>query len=170
MKFLNLSVAMAASTLLIASAFSSEYPGDYSTGQTCQTQGVVSVCRSIQPMYGAAVIEVNYWGSIQNNAGLTAWVKVNYQDGSPEGTFAMNHDRGPNSAFVRITAGCVTGGEEGQCSEQGTSEMANLLHWAQRQNMTLNALDLDVAFYDGSGNWDNDGSTYNNYHFSFPQQ
>ncbi|MGZ3782336.1 MAG: hypothetical protein ACXVCY_16920 [Pseudobdellovibrionaceae bacterium] len=150
---------------LINSANASNYPADYSVGRTCLTQGPVTVCRSLQMAYTSAVLDVYYNGVMKNSPGLKAWIQVNYEDGSRNLTVPFYN----NPLKARVTAGCVVAALQG-CSVMGNDDYRYLLEYAQQQNGTLNALDLDIAVTDKNGNWDNNGREFGTYHFEFPQQ
>jgi hypothetical protein len=160
MKTTNLALTI---SLFFASimASASNYPGDMAIKKSCQENGPVKVCRAIQ-YPGFAVLDIAYSGTLTLDKDLSAYVKVNYQDGSKDILVPMHSNR------ARITGGCLVG-IAGGCQVYGTEAMRDVLVWAQQPNdMILNALDLEIAITNGQGIWDSNLSE--NYHFHFSQQ
>lgn len=151
-----------------ATVQASNYPLDYSINQSCQVNESIQVCRALQPASNLAVLDIEYKGRLLNNSSMiTLWIKVNYSNGSKSLSIPLtknNHDQ----LGARITGGCLKG-SEGGCALNGTAEMRNFLEWAQRSEGTLNQLNLEVAFYNENGEWDNLGS-FKNYSFVFEEQ
>jgi hypothetical protein len=141
----------------------SEYPYDYATLGECQQSGPVRLCRAYQMFYGLAVLDIDYAGQAVDRESMSAFVRVNYQDGPRQGAFPL---RLPGaSGQVRVTGGCLVG-KLGGCEQQGTAAMRDLLQWAQRPDRGLNALDVEIAVVDGAGHWDSqDGANYR-FHFA----
>lgn len=155
-------------------SFSSNYPVDMTMKSECQNNGSVRLCRAVQ-YSGYAVLDIYYDGFLIKEPGLKAYIQINYQEESRSGLFTMRaYNPAPYAtpAFVRITAGCIVG-EMGGCKENGTSEMRNLLFWAQQPtNYILNELDLEIAFVSDSqsAGWDNKNGFGTNYKFHFSQK
>jgi hypothetical protein len=157
---------------LFSFAFASNYPGDYAIKSTCQTQGPVKVCRSLQTNYNLAVVDVSYTGSLASSPDVKMWIQASYQDG-PVSTTVSPVAQVPTVspaaqvkwAEFRVTGGCMVG-ILGGCTSYGSPEMADVLKWAQQMDGKLNALEIDIAFTDDNS-WDNNGVDYGTYHFSF---
>ncbi len=146
------------------SAPKSEYPGDYSIGYSCQTNGPVEVCRALQGG-NLAVLDIRYKNGVLDARKVSAFVRVKYLYGNREGVFPTLYFQEP-FAQVRVTGGCLVG-MLGGCARSGTAEMRDILQWAQTSSGTLNALDLEVAFVDDHGIWDSRFGA--NYAFHFDQ-
>ncbi len=155
--------------VLMNSASASNYPVDYTMKWSQQTQGPVVVSRAIQSYYGAAILHVYYKGDLKENPGLMMWIRVNYGDGAREAVFPVDHLNDHTLHGVKITGGCLRA-QGSNCIREGTPEMKHLLYWAQGYGMTLNELDIQVAFFDRDGAWDSNGHIGGNYHFRFPHQ
>jgi hypothetical protein len=145
----------------------SEYPPTYQVGKSTQSNNIVGVTRGMQLANEAAVLDITYTGPLLSHPGLSIWVKVNYSNGARTATFALTPQASGNSAEVVITGGCLVSGSNESCATPGTQQMKDLLAYAQN-GTTLNALNMEVAFFDGQGNWDNYYGS--NYHIFFPQQ
>lgn len=150
-------------------AQASEYPSDYSANSSCQTQDPVTVCRAVQIGPKLAVLDIYYSGRLRNSSKISAWIKINYADGNRQATFQMTPYNPENQQFhFRVTGGCLVG-TLGGCEQRGTEQMRDLLAWAQQYNGKLNALDLNLAFFNDNGIWDNNNNPGGNYHFYFPE-
>lgn len=165
MKFQSIVFSLFATVLVFAfSNNASAYPADSGAGKTtCQFQGQnIRVCRALESTNGNyAVLDINYHGPLTNQ--VKVWVRVNYQNGARTGTFDLM-----NNTQAIITGGCQVETTAG-CQYSGSSQMRDLMAFAQTSDGVLNALSLDIAFVDAGGTWDNNGSNGGTYHFDFPQ-
>lgn len=140
----------------------SPYPSNYPVYSDARSDGPVTVNRSLQSDGGVG-LNIYYTGDLQDNAGLGVYVKANYLDGARDGLFPLDYATSSEARFS-LSSGCLRGALGG-CAESGTDAMKHLLYWAT-YDYNLNALDLEVSFVDGAGNWD---SRYGaNYRVSFP--
>jgi hypothetical protein len=150
--------------LISSMAAASQYPADTAFKTSCQDNGPVKVCRGMQ-IGGDLVVTVYYKGVLANAPQLGLLIQANYQDGARQARFSMATQG--NMKYVRVTNGCLVASPEAGCKVRGTPVMGYILFWGQRGTF-FNALSLDVAFFNPQGDWDNNGSYGNNYHFQFP--
>lgn len=164
-KFIVAAIAMITS-FNASLSMAKKHPPDYAIKKSCQNQGPVKVCRALQTWSNLAVLDIFYNGYLKNSQGLSIWIKVNYLDGSRTLSIPVILN---SLGSVRITGGCLVGRSK-RCEILGSKKFKDLLVYAQRADGTLNALDLEIAFFDDYGSWDNNGSSHGSYHFYFPQQ
>jgi hypothetical protein len=115
---------------------------------------------------GHIALDLSYQdGKLAGAEYLRLYIRLNYNDGARDAVFPMTKEGGRH--FVRVTNGCLVGGEAGRCLQGSSDVMRNLLIWATRIPYTLNQLSLEVAVVDEAGRWDSiDGE---NYKFVFPE-
>lgn len=166
MKFLNLILSVVFSlafSLALASGYPSDYPV-YSDGPAIGVYNGISIKRSQQGNGGIA-LDIFYTGNIVYSTSVSAYIRVNYLDGSRDILVPMSRYPGQVGLFARVTNGCLVG-MLGGCKIMGTDAMKHLLYWAVRPNHSgLNALSLELAFVDSYGRWDS--NLNRNYHFQF---
>ncbi len=137
--------------------FSSNYPADLPKRSDFQSHGPAHIQRDLQ-YSGAIALNVEYRGELSKSSSVAVVLKIIYHDGIREALFEMTPVEG--GWTTRVTNGCLVG-MMGGCQTQGTDEMKDLLFWASRVPMTLNALHVELAFVDDQGKWDNNnGSNY----------
>ncbi len=160
-------------SVLIISAFlpllaqASNYPSNYGTvidSEYAQDGGPVKIVRSVHYV-GAIELNVYYEGALKDAPNLTALVIVHYQDGDRQLRVPMKRVEFSNYSQATVTNGCLVG-MPGGCAQDSSPEMKDLLFWANH-GMHLNALNVEVAFDAGNGQWDSRGGA--NYKFNtFP--
>ena len=134
----------------------------------CAQNGPVRICRSLQVAYNLAVIDIEYDGFlVAKNSKISLWIQVNYLNGSKRLTLPLSMNF-HSKWGARITGGCLVG-QLGGCALGGTVEMRDFLIWAQQNNGILNQLDLNFAFVNEKGEWDNNNRAFGSYHITFPQ-
>jgi len=146
----------------------SEYPADYSIKSQCAQNGPIRICRALQVAYNLAVVDIEYDGFlVSKSSKLFLWIQVNYLNGSKRLTLPLSMNF-HSKWGARITGGCLVG-QLGGCALSGTAEMRDFLLWAQQNNGILNQLDLNFAFVNEKGEWDNNNRAFGSYHVTFPQ-
>ena len=155
--FLNILALLVLST----SAFASEYPSDYPYWSDSKSYDFVQIKRDLQGS-GAVALNILYQGALSKSQNLSAVVRITYLDGVREATFPMS--RYGDAFYVRVTNGCLVG-SLGGCATPGTDAMKYLLQWAGRMPMTLNALNVELAFVNENGTWDSRNRANYPFHF-----